>query len=319
MTIKLLASIAAFGIVFPLGRSTMLHAEETMAQSASDSLIAIDVLLEPDRKMMAKAGALNATLRGNYPSGYSLDATHAPHVTLLQAFVRTKDFDAVTSAVRKVLAVERLADLRLKARGLDYAMWSGVAVTLIVIERTPELMRLERKVDDAVRPFSVSGGTSAAFVDTPPDAEIIGYVETFVPKSSGANYQPHVTAGVASEAFVKQLKARPFEPFTFRPAGAAIYQLGNFGTASRKLWQAPADAPRSDGGKPPADFRLSLKMTAFRRSHLNHIAATARGNGPRRLHCITSDPRDDVVQMDDNADVVRYDSDLLTHQRSPVS
>jgi hypothetical protein len=221
----------------------MLHAEETMAQPARDSLIAIDVLLEPDRKMMAKAGALNATLRGNYPSGYSLDATHAPHVTLLQAFVRAKDFDAVTSAVRKVLAVERLADLRLKARGLDYAMWSGVAVTLIVIERTPELMRLQRKVGDAVRPFSVSGGTSAAFVDTPPNAEIIDYVETFVSKSSGANYQPHVTAGVASEAFVKQLKAKPFEPFTFEPDGAAIYQLGNFGTASRKLWQAPARRP----------------------------------------------------------------------------
>jgi hypothetical protein len=29
--------------------------------------------------------------------------------------------------------------------------------------------------------------------------------------------------------------AEPFEPFTFAPAGAAVYQLGAFGTAARKL------------------------------------------------------------------------------------
>ena len=29
--------------------------------------------------------------------------------------------------------------------------------------------------------------------------------------------------------------AEPFEPFTFSPAGAAIYQLGPFGTAAKKL------------------------------------------------------------------------------------
>jgi hypothetical protein len=27
----------------------------------------------------------------------------------------------------------------------------------------------------------------------------------------------------------------PFEPFTFSPAGAAVYQLGQFGTAAKKL------------------------------------------------------------------------------------
>ena len=66
----------------------------------------------------------------------------------------------------------------------------------------------------------------------------LGWVETFVPKSSGENYIPHVTVGVAPEAFVKQLKAEPFETFTFKPNDVAIYQLGNFGTAAKKLWQS---------------------------------------------------------------------------------
>jgi hypothetical protein len=29
--------------------------------------------------------------------------------------------------------------------------------------------------------------------------------------------------------------AEPFEPFIFSPAGAAVYQLGQFGTAAKKL------------------------------------------------------------------------------------
>ena len=94
-----------------------------------------------------------------------------------------------------------------------------------------------------VTPFSVSGGTAAAFVGADANTETIGWVETFVPKSSGANYIPHVTCGVAPEAFVKQLKAEPFAAFTFKPVGVAVYHLGNFGTAAKKLWQSPAAEP----------------------------------------------------------------------------
>jgi hypothetical protein len=32
-----------------------------------------------------------------------------------------------------------------------------------------------------------------------------------------------------------KLLAEPFEPFTFSAAGAAIYQLGQFGTAAKAL------------------------------------------------------------------------------------
>ena len=44
-------------------------------------------------------------------------------------------------------------------------------------------------------------------------------------------------AGSAHEDFVKGMKAEPFDAFTFKVAGAAIYHLGNFGTAAKKLWQ----------------------------------------------------------------------------------
>jgi phosphoserine phosphatase len=205
-----------------------------------DELIAIDVLLEPDQAMVAKANAINARLRGNYPSGYSLDATHAAHITMLQRFVRTSDLEAVTAVITKVLAAERATDMQLKAKSLDYTIWNGTAVTVIVVEPTPALLRLQQNVADVVAPFSATGGTEAAFIDTPKGADIVPYVESFVPKASGAAYFPHVTAGVATEAFVKALKAAPFDTFTFTPTGVAIYQLGNFGTASKRLWPLQA-------------------------------------------------------------------------------
>ena len=229
-------SVAAVLAVLILAGCGMLAAQ-TATAAPGDNLIAIDVLLEPNQVMLDKANASNARLRENYSAGYALDATHAPHVTMLQRYVRVKDLDAVTTALTELFATERPTELQLKAKGYEYTIWSGVAVTIFVVERTPELMRLQQKVNDTVAPFSVSGGTSAAFIDTPSNSEIVGYVEQFVPKSSGEHYFPHVTLGVAHEDFVKQMKAAPFEAFTFGAKGVAIYQLGNFGTASKKLWE----------------------------------------------------------------------------------
>lgn len=120
--------------------------------------------------MIDHATAINARLRENDPAGFTLDATHAPHVSMLQRFVRAKDLDAVQ--------------------------------------------------------------TAAAFVGSDINRETIAYVESFVPKSSGPNYIPHVTVGVA-----KRLKAAPFDAFAVKPVGVAIYQLGNFGTAATQLWE----------------------------------------------------------------------------------
>jgi hypothetical protein len=52
---------------------------------------------------------------------------------------------------------------------------------------------------------------------------------------SGANYNPHVSTGVAPTDYLEKMQAEPFESFSFSPAGAAVYQLGPFGTAAKKL------------------------------------------------------------------------------------
>ncbi len=194
MKIIALTFMAVLGLLVASGRNAAVWAtDQTQSvkgeamRPPDDKLIAIDILLEPDQEMIDKSRVLNARLRENFPSGYELDALHAPHVTLLQRFVREKDLDAVAAAVAKIGAEERPADLQLRATGLEYVVWGGVAVTALVVERTPELMRLQNDVTEALEPFSVSGGTAAAFVGGDANAETIGWVETFVPKGSGEN------------------------------------------------------------------------------------------------------------------------------------
>ena len=64
---------------------------------------------------------------------------------------------------------------------------------------------------------------------------LIDYVANFVPVASGKKFNPHVTIGVGTEAYLKEMLAEPFEAFTFSPAGASVYQLGSFGTARKEL------------------------------------------------------------------------------------
>jgi hypothetical protein len=211
------------------------------AQPTSDRVIAIDVLLLPDAKMVAKAEAANARLRENYPEGYTLGKEHVPHITLVQAYVREKDLPWIEAAVSKLADATQPHNWELTATGYAYAIWSGVGITSISIERSPRLEEFEVDVSKAVNRNAVANGTAAAFSTTRElpkiEPEIIEYVKNFDMNSTGTKFNPHVTIGVAHEDFVKRLKAEPFEKFSFKSAGIAIYQLGNFGTAQKKLWE----------------------------------------------------------------------------------
>ena len=209
-----------------------------LGYQASD-VIAIDVLLEPDATMVRRAEADNARLLDLFPKGFALDATHSPHITLIQRFVRTDDLDKVYAALDAVVARADITAMKLEAFKDYYIPMKDLGVAGIVAKPTPDLLKLQADLIAAVAPFIVESGDSAAFV-TPPDDPVIDpalidYVSTFVPKGAGERFNPHVTTGVAPKNDLDQMLAEPFEPFTFSPAGAAVYQLGQFGTAAKKL------------------------------------------------------------------------------------
>ena len=216
-----------------------VYAQSGGTSASPGDVIAIDILLEPDATMLQHAEANNARLLKVYPKGFALDAAHRPHITMIQCFVRTADLDKVFAAAHKVLAAANVNAMKLEAFKYYYAPGGAVGVAGICAKPTPELIKLQADIIAAVKPFTVETGPIGAFTaphdDPALDATIIQYVSTFVPKQTGEHFNPHVSTGVALKEYLDQMLAEPFESFTFSPAGAAVYQLGPFGTAAKKL------------------------------------------------------------------------------------
>ena len=201
---------------------------------------AIDILLEPDATMLKHAAADNARLLKVYPKGFALDATHTPHITMLQCFVRTADLDKLYAAEEKVFAAANVNAMKLDAFKRYYIpAGGGLGVAGICAKPTPEILKLQADIIAAASPFNLRSGPIGAFTaghDNPAiDAAIIQYVSTFEQIAAGEHFNPHVSTGTAPTEYLDKMVAEPFEPFTFSPAGAAVYQLGPFGTAAKKL------------------------------------------------------------------------------------
>jgi membrane-associated phospholipid phosphatase len=231
------AALRAKGVP-PVGDCSAEAAALALGYQAS-SVTAIDILLQPDATMLKHAAANNARLLKVYPKGFALDATHTPHITILQCFVRTADLDKVYAAQEKVLAAANVNAMKLEAFKYYYAPAGATGVAGICAKPTPAILKLQVDIIAAAKPFMPETGPVGAFTaghdDPATDAAIIQYVSTFVPKMTGEHSNPHVSTGVAPPDYLDKMLAEPFEPFIFSPAGAAVYQLGPFGTAARKL------------------------------------------------------------------------------------
>jgi hypothetical protein len=216
-----------------------MTASTSTTAPAQNAITAIDILLEPDATMIQHAQADNARLLKNFPKGYSLGGQHAPHISVLQRYVNTADLEKTFAAAATVFAKEDPTSWKLKAFKYYYFPSGPIGLGGIVIEPTPDLLRLQQGLVDAVTPFTAPTGTASAFVTTPEDPNIvpplIEYVRMFVPDHTGAHYSPHVSIGVGTTEFLDAMVAAPFDTFTFSPVGASVYHLGNYGTAMTKL------------------------------------------------------------------------------------
>jgi hypothetical protein len=222
---------------------SLLGIAQPVGAGEPGSVTAIDILLDPNATMIQHAVAANERLRKSFPEGFALGEEHQPHISVLQRYVRTADLDKVYEAVGKVLAGEKPTTWKLKAYKYYYISWKDIGLAGIVIEPTDDLISYQQKLVDAVAPFTVETGTASAFVTTKEDPEInqptMDYMASFVPNETGRKFNPHVTIGIASQDYLKKMLDEKFEAFTFSPAKASAYHLGNFGTARKllKSWE----------------------------------------------------------------------------------
>ncbi len=209
------------------------------AWTAQTELIAIDVLIQPDQRMMTEAARWNSLMREQTPEGFELDEAHAPHITLIQLFIAKNDLPKVLAAVETVKSQFDLSNFEMTANGLYHIPSGEIGLAGIVVEPTEQLHALQQAIISAVDVYARQGGNRPAFVPdrsgTPFDPLLFKYVETFVPDQTGDKFNPHVTIGVAPLGWLEELEKKPFKNFSFGANGLATYQLGNFGTASKRL------------------------------------------------------------------------------------
>lgn len=218
------------------------NSNQHVASDKSSTLTAVDILLEPDASMLQLASAFNARLLASIPSppGFVLDENHRPHITVLQRYVRTAALDEVCQTIQGLLATVDLSSLTLTAHGLAHLEERpSIGIGAIVVSPGPEVLDFQEKLISALLPYTESGGTAGAFVRTEAEPAIndktIEYIEHYVPQHSGAGYVAHVTVGIAKIDDLTALEAEPFDRLTFSAGAIGIYQLGNNGTAARKL------------------------------------------------------------------------------------
>lgn len=202
-------------------------------------IVAIDVLLHPDETILAAAQRANAELRKNYPAGFALDKLHTPHISMVQRYVGREDLPRVYAALQQVFEAHDPRTLELAGVGYFSFPMGAEGLAGIVVEPTPALRQLQREIIAAVEPFAVAG-SGAGFVPSSDGAEIVPsmvtYVNDYVEKRTGKNFNPHVTVGLGTKPFVEGMIAAPFARIAFKPTGASVYHLGNYGTAAVELW-----------------------------------------------------------------------------------
>ena len=184
-----------------------------------DRFIAIDIaLLLPDAAN-ERVRAVNTVMLAAKPEGLRFDATHLPHITLVQMFVQRGKLPSLIGLIDPILG--RVQPLALRVSGVG----SGNTTAHFLIEPNPGLRRLHEQLMDAVQPFEESGGRSEAFyVDGEPPREAdIAWVTCFRTNSSYGNFFPHITVGTGPPQEFR-------EPFAFTAGRATVCHLGRFCT-----------------------------------------------------------------------------------------
>lgn len=185
-------------------------------------LLALDVAVLPPPEVRQRAIELSAALPAEASHGLRLDEHHHPHITLMQAFIRAEELDAVLDRVAGVLRGRTPVTI-----GITGVEQIGNTLSMAV-ERTPALVALHEELMEALRGYERPGGTPAAFVGADGRVGDVLWVTGYRLKSSFHAFTPHITLGHGEHA-------PAIAPFSFEGTTVAVCQLGRFCTCQRIL------------------------------------------------------------------------------------
>lgn len=185
--------------------------------------IAIDVAILLSGAARTVVERLNAGFDHAPGAGFRFDASHHPHVTLSQHFVRRERLSEVRRLVGDV--VGRLEPFEVRVTGAR----AGRTSQVLAVEASATLEQLHERLMDALGNEEAAGDAAAFQADGEPARPAdVAWVEGFRERSSYARYDPHVTVGIGP---------RPLStaPFRFPVEEIALCRLGRFCTCRDRL------------------------------------------------------------------------------------
>ena len=185
--------------------------------------IAVDVaiLLPPSARTVVER--LNAGFDHAPDAGFRFDASHHPHVTLSQHFVRRERLTEVRELVGGVVA--RTDPFEVQVAGAR----AGRTSQVLTVAASAPLRQLHERLMDALRDEEVAGDAGAFQANGAPGRPAdVAWVAGFRERSSYARYDPHVTVGIGP----RRLSAAPLH-FSVEEIG--LCRLGRFCTCRDRL------------------------------------------------------------------------------------
>ena len=204
-----------------------------------EKIVGIDVLLTLPKEMHEQAVKLNQAIVKENQNNFSFDDTHVPHITLLQGYISEKDLSTIQQKLKGLY--QTIENNTLRAEGLQYSRENAESFSSIGIAKSEWLVALHKKTIALLEPYLVKNGSEASFVPNengkPIDQFTMEYVPNFINDHSYEHYNPHISLGVAKTVLLDSLNQN-FTPIQFNATSVSLYQLGDFGTARKMLWQS---------------------------------------------------------------------------------
>ena len=190
-----------------------------------EKLNALDVALVLPPALIDALTGLNASLLPP-PDGFYFDATHAPHLTLLQQF---SPLDALQDVADEITtAAQHTAPLQLTTGKLS----KGETAVILTVEQNQALYDLHHCLMERLEKFDRPSGNTTGFINTSPDGPArprdVAWVQQFRRNASYDAFAPHITLGVGH-------LDQPCSVQHFTATHLGLYQLGRFCTCRRLL------------------------------------------------------------------------------------
>ncbi len=212
----------------------------TSCVSEPENIIAINILLTPDKELYDHSIHLTELMSENTPETLTLDSSRIPHITLLQAYINEKDLPQIKEVLKEVYS--SISSENLMAESIIFSNDKDTSFAMIRIGKSEPLLKLHEHVIALVNPFIVHNGSEKSFISNADGREIdqftIDYVPVFIDKYSYENYDPHLSLGVAETSFLENLSKNEFKSVQFKAASLSLYQMGEYGTAQKLLWKS---------------------------------------------------------------------------------